>query len=45
MANVLNDFGLVQDSLPNMDEDDIFGSNSLDEDDIKKLLEHLETDD
>ena len=24
MANVLNDFGLVQDSLPNMDEDDIF---------------------
>ena len=45
MANVLNDFGLVQDSLPNMDEDGIFSSNSLDEDDIKKLLEHLETDD
>ncbi|MDC0139961.1 DEAD/DEAH box helicase [Hyphomicrobiales bacterium] len=45
MASVLNDFGLVRDSLPNMDEDDIFDSNSIDEDDIKKLMEHLKSND
>lgn len=45
MANVLNDHGLVRDSLPNMDEGDIFDSYSIDEDDVKKLMEHLESND
>jgi hypothetical protein len=44
MSDVLNDFGLIRDSIPNFDELEKFDSLNLDADDMEALLGHLRTD-
>ena len=44
MSDVLNDFGLIQDSVPNMDELEKFDSLNLDANDMEALLGHLRSD-
>jgi len=44
MSDVLNDFGLIRSSIPNMDNNDKFDSLNLDANDIEALLGHLRSD-
>lgn len=44
MSDVLNDFGLIRSSIPNMDNIDKFDSLNLDANDIEALLGHLRSD-